>query len=250
MSSCAPAFAAASTRIAATIASMIPRVIARVSRRCFAMSRRAAAPGACLALFAVLPPALAGTLDVTVRDATGQPVVDAAVYAIPAAGASEARGRTVEIEQVDREFVPFLTVVQVGTTVAFPNRDPIMHHVYSFSPAKPFEIKLYTGKAPHEVLFDKAGVVVLGCNIHDWMLAYVMVVPTPYFGRSDANGEASLRDLPAGAYELHAWHPLQRKAIAPQSVVVPGSGAQQAAIAFDLQPRKAKFKPPLDRLKY
>ena len=192
----------------------------------------------------------AGSLDVSVRDASGEPVADAAVYAVPPNPTGEARGRTAEIAQADREFVPFMTVVQVGTSVAFPNRDPILHHVYSFSPAKPFEIKLYTGKSPHEVVFDKPGVVVLGCNIHDWMLAYVVVVPTPYFGHSDANGAVHLRELPAGAYELHAWHPFQRAALAPQAITVPAAGTQDAAFQLELQPRKPKFKPPLDRLKY
>ena len=194
--------------------------------------------------------ASAGTLEVAVHDAAGQPVADAAVYAIPAGGASDARGRTVAIEQVDREFVPFVTVVQVGTAVTFPNRDPILHHVYSFSPAKPFEIKLYSGRSPYEVVFDKAGIVVLGCNIHDWMSAYVVVVPTPYFGRSDAAGAVALRDLPAGAYELHAWHPLQRSALAPLKVTMPAAGNAQSSFRFELQPRKARFKPPLDRMKY
>jgi ADP-ribose pyrophosphatase YjhB (NUDIX family) len=151
---------------------------------------------------------------------------------------------------VDREFVPFVSVVQVGTVVSFPNRDPILHHVYSFSAAKSFEIKLYSGKSPQEITFDKPGVVALGCNIHDWMVAYVVVVPTPYFARSEGGGTVRLQDLPAGPYELHAWHPLQRAGLPPQAVTVPSSGATQAVFALDLQARKAKFKPPLDRLKY
>jgi plastocyanin len=213
------------------------------------MSRLAIRTAVLLAL-AASGLARAGTLDAAVRDGSGQPVADAVVYAVPASGGLEARGRTAEIEQVEREFVPFVTVVQVGTSVAFPNRDPIMHHVYSFSAAKPFEIKLYTGKAPSEVLFDKPGVVVLGCNIHDWMLAYVAVVPTPWFGRSDATGMVHLRDLPAGAYEVSAWHPLQRSAVPAQAVTMTAAGTVEQAFAFELQPRKPKFKPPLDRLKY
>lgn len=193
----------------------------------------------------------AGTLEIGVRDAAGALVGDAAVWAVPASGGGEARGRTLEIEQVDREFVPFVTVVQAGTAVAFPNHDPIMHHVYSFSPPKPFEIKLYTGKSPQEVVFDKPGIVVLGCNIHDWMLAYVAVVPTPYFARTEPGAPARLRDLPPGMYELHAWHPQQRVALPAQPVTVPpGSAVTPVAFTFELQPRKARFKPPLDRLKY
>ena len=193
----------------------------------------------------------AATLDVTVRDAAGHPVADAAVYATPASGATEVKGaRSVEIEQADREFVPYVSVIQTGTSVAFPNRDPILHHVYSFSPAKTFEIKLYTGKAPTEYVFDKPGVVTLGCNIHDWMIAYIVVVSTPHFTRTDAAGAARLRDLPAGAFELRAWHPQQKAAAAPQAVALEAASSARAAVTLDVAPRKAKYKPPLERGRY
>jgi plastocyanin len=191
----------------------------------------------------------AATLEVRVRDASGGPVADAVVYAT-APGVAEARAARAAIEQVDREFVPYVSVIQVGTTVSFPNRDPILHHVYSFSPAKPFEIKLYTGKSPVEVLFDKPGVVALGCNIHDWMIGYVVVVPTAYFGKTDAGGVALMRDVPGGAYELRAWHPQQRGALAPQSLSLEGSASARAEFVAELAPRKARYKPPLDRTRY
>jgi plastocyanin len=194
--------------------------------------------------------AQAGVVEVHVLDAAGQPVADAAVWAVPAVAVAEPKNRTVSIDQVDREFVPHVTVIQAGTVASFPNRDPIMHHIYSFSPAKSFEIKLYTGKSPQEVVFDKPGVVKLGCNIHDWMTGYVVVVPTPFFGKSDATGTVRLRDLPAGTYELDAWQPLQRAALPPQSVALEATAAERVRFTFDLQPRKAKYKPPLDRLKY
>src|SRR5215471_16968454 len=114
---------------------------------------------------------MAATLEARVANTAGAPIADAVVYAVPAAGGSDIRGKkVVAVEQVDREFVPYVTVVQTGTTMTFPNRDPILHHVYSFSTAKSFEIKLYTGKSPSEIRFDKPGVVTLGCNIHDWMI--------------------------------------------------------------------------------
>jgi plastocyanin len=195
--------------------------------------------------------ARAASLDAQVKDAAGKPLADAVVYAI--AGSNEARPArppVAAVEQFDREFVPYVTVVQVGTTVTFPNRDPILHHVYSFSPAKPFEIKLYTGKSPMEVLFDKPGVVTLGCNIHDWMIGYILVVPTAHFARTDAHGVARLRDLPAGAYDIHAWHPQQRGAAAPQRVTLDAPSAPSLAFAIDAPARKPKYKPPLDRMKY
>jgi plastocyanin len=191
----------------------------------------------------------AASLDAQVRDASGAPLADAVVYAMPASGPSEARGtHSAEIEQIDREFVPYVTVVQTGTAVAFPNRDPILHHVYSFSPAKSFEIKLYSGKSPREIVFDKPGVVTLGCNIHDWMVGFVLVVSTPYFARSDSAGHARIAELPAGRYELHAWHPRERSSVAPQSIAL--EGAASPAFVIDAAPRRPRYKPPLDRLKY
>jgi plastocyanin len=210
------------------------------------MSRLVLAVGLALAANATR----AGSLDVQVRDTGGNPLGDAAVYAVPASGGGETRSARAAIEQVDREFVPYVTVIQAGTTVTFPNRDPILHHVYSFSPAKSFEIKLYTGKSPSEVVFDKAGVVTLGCNIHDWMVGYVVVVPTAHFARTDATGSARIRDLPTGAYEVRAWHPQQRKGAQAQSVQLDAAGTMKTSFEIDAASRKSRFKPPLDRLKY
>jgi plastocyanin len=203
------------------------------------------------AALSLAPLARAHNVEVIVRDAAGRPVADAVVYAMPASGTTEVRAaRQAEIAQRDREFVPGVTVVQTGTTITFPNQDPILHHVYSFSPAKSFEIKLYSGRSPTEVVFDKPGLVTVGCNIHDWMTAYVMVVSTPYFGKSGADGVVRLRDLAAGGYELRAWHPQQRSAVAAQRLSLEGTAPAKAEVAMDLAPKKARFKPPLDRLKY
>jgi len=214
------------------------------------MSRYAAHLAGSIAMAAAAA-AQAAMVEVSVVDAAGQPLADAAVYAVPASGPVDARGKpSAVIEQVDREFVPYVTVVQTGTAVTFPNRDAMLHHVYSFSPAKSFEIKLYAGPSPREIVFDRAGTVTLGCNIHDWMSAYVLVVNTPYFGRSDAKGVARLADVPAGAYELRVWHPHQRAAVAPHATTLPAQGTERAAFVVDAAPRKARYKPPLDRLKY
>ena len=110
--------------------------------------------------------------------------------------------------QVSKQFDPRVLVVPVGTSVTFPNRDTVRHHVYSFSPAKNFELKLYAGTAANPVVFDKVGIAVLGCNIHDNMAAWVVVVvDTPYYARSSAGGTASLANVPPGSYRLRVWHP-------------------------------------------
>lgn len=149
----------------------------------------------------------AASVQVLVRDSNGQPVTDAVVYAdadTPYPPAKPVAG--IDIEQKERKFLPLVTVVQVGSQISFPNNDTVRHHIYSFSPAKKFEQKLYNGTAAAPVIFDKPGTVVLGCNIHDRMLAYVQVVDTPYFGKSDAAGKLKIERLPNGKYTLRVWH--------------------------------------------
>jgi hypothetical protein len=114
------------------------------------------------------------------------------------------------MEQRDMQFHPFVLIVPVGGEVTFPNHDKVRHHVYSFSPAKTFELKLYGRDEARRVRFDKPGVVALGCNIHDDMAAYVRVVDTPYAAKTDAAGEAVLHNLPAGTVSLAVWHPYLR----------------------------------------
>lgn len=147
-------------------------------------------------------------VSVQVLDSAGQPVPNAVVYAEPAGGtAAPAKPpRQVEIEQKNKTFIPLVTVVQTGTPILFPNHDTVRHHVYSFSPAKTFELKLYSGVPGSPVVFDKAGTVVLGCNIHDDMVAYVQVVNTPHFGVSDRSGVVRLEGMPNGRYALKAWY--------------------------------------------
>lgn len=150
--------------------------------------------------------AVAASLAIQVSDGSGQPSADAVVYAEPVAGTPPKALRAVQIEQKGRKFLPLVTVIQTGTEITFPNNDTVRHHVYSFSPSKVFDIKLYSGIPVSPVLFDKPGTVVLGCNIHDQMLAYIHVVGTPYFAKTDAAGKARLDGLPPGKYVLKAWH--------------------------------------------
>src|SRR5204863_937520 len=117
------------------------------------------------------------------------------VWAMSTGGPAPMRRRDAAVAQKDKTFIPFVTVVQTGTPVQFPNQDPIRHHVYSFSPPKPFEIKLYAGTPVAPIVFDKPGEVVLGCNIHDHMLAYIYVVDTPYFGKTGKDGRARLESV-------------------------------------------------------
>jgi len=152
--------------------------------------------------------AVAAGVQVQTQGAGGQPLADVVLLLEPlGAKAAVKPANAVDIVQEGRRFVPAVTVVPVGTKVQFPNRDSVRHHVYSFSPAKKFELRLYVGKPANPVEFDRAGVVVLGCNIHDAMVGWVIVTDTPWYAKTPASGQASLADVPAGAYVLRAWHP-------------------------------------------
>jgi plastocyanin len=163
-----------------------------------------------LTLAAGLAPAtaVAATVNVQVLGADGRPLPDAVVFLDAPAARLATRPMTgVEIAQAEQTFVPAVTVVTAATAIAFPNRDKVRHHVYSFTPAKTFELKLYAGTPANPVLFDRPGIAVLGCNIHDHMSAWVVVLETPYHARSGADGVARVAGVPEGAYALRAWHP-------------------------------------------
>jgi plastocyanin len=125
------------------------------------------------------------------------------------------------IDQVNKRFVPRVSVIRTGTAVSFPNSDSIRHQVYSFSKPHPFNLKLYAGSPRMDIMFDKPGMVILGCNIHDTMVAFVAVVDSPYFAKIPQSGVAKL-DLPAGRYRLRVWHPSQTAAVAQKEITIGG----------------------------
>lgn len=195
---------------------------------------------ALLALALSAGPATAGDIRATVRDRDGQPVADAVVVAVPTGGAAVAGNPPgdAEADQRNKEFVPRVVPVQVGTQVHFPNNDNIRHHVYSFSPAKTFELPLYSGTPASPVLFDKPGIVILGCNIHDWMVGYIYVSESPHFAKTGADGKATLASLPGGDYTLRIWHPQLEggEQATMQQLAVPSTGAVDAATTIRLTP--------------
>ena len=170
----------------------------------------------------VASPVLAASVEVQVQDARGRGVRDAVVYAVPEGRTLPLARKTAVMDQKNRMFIPHVLPVQTGTSVRFPNSDDIRHHVYSFSPAKPFQLPLYKGTPANPEVFDKAGVVTLGCNIHDQMSAFIVIVDTPYFEKTAPNGRASLRDLGGGRYTLRVWYPDMRDEPKPQSIHVTG----------------------------
>jgi len=170
-----------------------------------------------------------------VRFAVGSgsgPVADAVVSLHGAVPAST-RAATARMDQQHSAFVPAVLPVQAGTVVAFPNRDNIQHHVYSFSQPRQFEIPLYSGNKAAPIRFDRPGVVVVGCNIHDWMIGHIVVLDTPYFGKTTDDGHLTL-DVPPGRYTLRVWHVRGSGAPLERTLVVPAAGTSatlQVALA-------------------
>lgn len=198
------------------------------------------------AIFAAMT-ASAAKINVQVNTGAGDGVPNAGVYAKPmGAPPAATTPREISIEQINKEFVPLVSIAQTGALMNLPNRDSIRHHVYSFSPAKTFEIKLYSGVPSKPVPLDKPGEVVLGCNIHDNMIAYVLVVDTPYFAKTAANGRAALEGLPAGEYEVSMWYPGGAAAPPAQKIKLGATDSSDVKFSFTsrlLAPRPASPTP-------
>lgn len=186
-----------------------------------------------LTLLTLAATAGAGPVDVRVTDAAGRPLPQAVVFLESREARAAVRPATgVEIAQAAKQFVPQVSVVTVGTSVSFPNRDMVRHHVYSFSATKKFEIKLYVGTPAAPVVFDQPGIAVLGCNIHDHMTAWVVVVDTPYFAQTGPDGRATLPQVPAGTYRLRTWH----------AALPPGAPASDGALRVEAAPVQASVQ--------
>jgi plastocyanin len=146
-------------------------------------------------------------ISVSVLTEQNVPVSNVVVYLTPKNPKQSNISNKIKImDQVNTQFLPHILAIQKDTQVRFPNSDSIKHHVYSFSQAKTFELQLYKELQADPLLFSNLGVVELGCNIHDWMLGYIFVVDTPYFGKTDIQGKVVL-ELPDGEYQLDVWHP-------------------------------------------
>ena len=149
----------------------------------------------------------AADLAVSVKLPDGRPVADA-VVTVQSVGRKLAPAAPIHavMDQIHRMFVPEVLVIPLGSSVSFPNSDSVSHQIYSFSPAKRFQLPLYRGKPYPPVVFDRLGVVILGCNIHDWMIGYIEVTDAPFYGTTDAQGTWTA-NVPAGRYEITVWHP-------------------------------------------
>jgi plastocyanin len=177
----------------------------------------------------------AASIAIQASDAAGKPLVDVVIYAEPEPGVAVPKQlKPAEIAQRGLKFMPLVSVIQTGSRVAFPNNDKVRHHIYSFSPAKKFDQKLYSGVAAAPQVFETAGTVVLGCNIHDRMIAYIKVVDTPFFATTDAAGMAHI-ELPAGGkYTVKAWHYNMLAGTRAEQVLQVKEGVTASPIAFKI----------------
>lgn len=177
-------------------------------------------------LLAAAGPASAATLEVAAYQADGRPVADAVVTLRGPADAPQGVLKA-DMDQRGQRFAPHVLAVHTGTQVRFPNSDNIRHQVYSFSAAKRFELRLYEGTPTDPLLFDKPGVVVLGCNIHDWMLGYIYVTDDPRFGVSDVRAGCTWNNCrPAtttSPYGIRNWRVCSRWMAAPCTSPRPAS---------------------------
>lgn len=210
--------------------------------------RRALAHGAWLLVMAV---PVAHGISVEVKNSEGEPLEGAVVAVYQHSEAKppspDDLPKTAIIDQRERQFVPEVLAVEVGTLVEFPNSDDIRHHVYSFSPAKKFELRLYHGTTAEPVLFNQAGKVVLGCNIHDSMLGYIYVLETNRFAVTNEYGKVSI-EVPAEAFELEVQHPLVANRYLQ---VIDTNRADNISVTLDnpgQDPRQAEPKTELEAL--
>jgi plastocyanin len=209
---------------------------------------------ACMLLLLVAANAGAGELRVLVTDQKGKPVADAVVAAQPSPGLPAPPAPAPKdhvINQVSLTFVPYLEVFRPGDRVVFHNSDRTRHHVYSFSAAKSFEYMLSPGQSSPPLVLDRAGVVAVGCNIHDAMIAYLYVTDAPWNVRTGADGVARLK-VPAGSYTVHAWQPRLRPGRAEavlEKVVVAATPSQSLSFRLALLP-DTRRQPDRERAQY
>jgi plastocyanin len=199
-----------------------------------------------------------GDVRIEILDRDGSPVPEVAVYLRPIGSAENVNESATSTElivaghshdssaptisQHDLSFSPFVSIIETGTAVTFPNDDDVRHHVYSFSPAKRLNMTIDSHSVHSDKpVFDQPGIVTLGCNIHDNMLAYILVVDTPYFARTDGDGAATLTTLAAGEFEINIWTPRLSAKNLPAPQVITHEDGESLTITYQFE---EKLFPP------
>ena len=193
------------------------------------------------ALATISAAAQAAPVYIEITDLNGRPTANAVVALTGhdvAAGVSRLPSEQV-IDQRMETFLPLVTLLPKGGRVTFTNNDTTMHQVYSFSPVKQFAFEIDERHKSQPVVFDKAGIAAIGCNIHDHMIAYVYVADTPWVALTDAKGRAQF-DAPAGNYRVEVWHPQLAPGRTPPSATLTVRSDTKLALSVALQPPPPK----------
>lgn len=190
----------------------------------------------------------AGTFLGLVSDRDGLALVNVVVFLKPIGRvAAVTPAQEIVVIQEDAVFKPYISVIRVGSSVVFANRDKVEHHIKSFSNSKPFEIAVHKpGDTPAPIRFDKEGVVVAYCILHDWMRAYIYVTDTPWYAiTAQTTGIARIENVPPGDYEASAWHPDlgQYKPPLVQKITVGTAGISETTFKFDFKARTIRQAP-------
>lgn len=182
----------------------------------------------------------AGTLVAQVKDRNGNPVQNAVIYAIAVGGGGSVAPASAAavVEQQAYKFEPYVSIVQKGTRMRFPNKDQTEHHLKTLSGPSAFEFKVYTRKEPDATVMDKVGLVSLQCLIHDWMSAHIYVVDTPWFGKTNRTGSAVVEGVPVGEYDVYVTHP----SVLIPSQVTPSGPRRVKLDATNVQVIEAKLE--------
>jgi plastocyanin len=180
-------------------------------------------------LFLISYSANAADVSFSIVDQHNQPLANTVVALVPEKKLEFTVQKAV-IDQQNNLFVPDLLVVRTNTLINFPNSDDVRHHVYSFSAAKKFELRLYHGQTAEPVLFDKPGKVVLGCNIHDSMSAHIFVLDTDYYQISGSDGKVKLQNIPGGKYQLQIFHPKMEKDFVQEALTLSDTALSKSII--------------------
>jgi plastocyanin len=188
--------------------------------------------------------AMAATVVISVTDSDGAPVSDAVVRLAPGGAGTTPRATPHIIDQRNETFVPLVDIVLPGDPIVFRNSDQTRHHVYSFSSLGHFDFPVKPGESSSPLLLEKPpagwGVIAVGCNIHDNMIAYLYISDTPTAGLSNQAGNAEIKDVPHGAYVVHLWHPRLRPGHpeVEQALTVAGDSAT-ASVSLSLLPARS-----------
>jgi len=200
-------------------------------------------------LWIISASALAADITISVVDQKSNSVVDGYVELFSLSGTSKAKVSSGTIDQVDKEFTPLVSAIPVGSTIFFPNSDNIQHQIYSFSKSKEFDLPLFAKNDTQKVVFDTAGIILMGCNIHDWMLSFLYVYESAFFAQTNTNGAVIFSDVPAGEYELRTWSPRLKNNRAP--VIQKLSISENQTITQTIKVRKKiRRKPRIENNEY